>query len=317
MRKLIVAMATLAGLGPALAQTAYPDHPVQMVLGWSPGAAVDLMARAVAEEMSNRLGQRFVILNKEGGAGTIGFSTVTNAQPDGYTLAVGPSHSINVAGFMMKKKLFDVDSLDYVCRTFMNDFTVTVSEDSPIKSIPDLVTALKADPGKLTYGHLGPASIPHLAMVELLQQIGAEAVGIPFRGDAQVIPAVMSGNIDIGVSSLLSVVPQAGKIRVLAVFGDKRHPTYPELPSLAERGITISPNRGMNGIFAPKGTPAPVLKALQEGCAAALRSEPVQAVARRVHSGADYQDSAAFEAAIRDDYRRKGELIRRLNLEPN
>lgn len=311
--------AVIAGLltTAAGAQDTYPDHPVQMFLGWSPGAAVDLMARSVAEEMSKLLGQRFVVVNREGGAGTIAFAAVANAQPDGYTLATGPVHSINVAGHMRKAKPFDVDSFEYVCQTFVNDFTISVREDSPYRSIKDLISAMHARPGKLSYGHLGPGSIPHLAFVEFLQKVEADVVGVPYRGDAQVIPSLMSGNIDIGVSSLLSVLPHAGKLRVLAVFGDERNQAFPDLPSLKEQGIEISPNRGMNGIMAPKGTSPEILKILRRACEAAVRSQSVQMVARQIQSGAAFLDSPAFTKAIYADYRRKGELIKRLNLEAN
>ncbi len=312
---LAAGLATLALTSTVCAQSSYPNHPIQVVVGWSPGAAVDIMTRSVAEEMSKSLGQKLVVVNREGAAGTIGFAAVANAAHDGYTLGAGPVHSINVAGHMMnKRKPFDVDSFEYVCQTFVNDFTIAVRKDAPYASILDLVAAMRAQPGKLSYGHLGPGSIPHLAMVEFLQRVDAQAVGVPYRGDAQVLPALIGGSIDIGVSSLLSVLAQADNVRVLAVFGDKRSQALPELPSLSEQGIQMSPNRGMNGIIAPKGTPPDIINLLSKACEAAVRSESVTTLARQIQSGANFLDSPAFARAIREDYRVKGELIRRLNL---
>lgn len=306
------------GLPPrsARAQAAYPDRPVQVLVGWSPGAAVDLMARAVAEEMSRTLGP-MIVVNRTGAAGTIASAAVANAAPDGYTLAAGPTHSINIAGHAMRSRPFGAASFEYVCQTLLNDFTIHVREGSAYASMPDLVAAMRAAPGKLTYGHLGPASIPNLAFAELLQQTGTTATGVAFRGDADVIPAVLSGSIDVGVSSLLSVLPQAGHLRVLAVFGERRSKALPNLPSLQEAGIRISPNRGLNGFMAPKGTPPGVLRKLRDACSSAMRSERVTAVAKPVQAGNDHLDGPEFGAAVEADYEVKGALIRRLGIEVN
>ena len=301
----------------AQAQSTYPDRPVQVLVGWTAGAVVDVMVRAVADEMAKSLGQPLVVVNRAGASGTIAFASVATAAPDGYTLAAGPVHSINVAGHAMKSKAIDIESFAYVCQTFVNDFTIAVSEKSPHKTIKDLVAGLKAEPGKLTYGQLGPASIPNLAMAEFMQNVGATAVAVNFRGDAEVIPALLSGAVDIGVSSLGSMLPQAGQIRILAVFGAARNPALPDLPSLAEQGIAISPNRGLNGFMAPKATPADVMAKLRTACAAAVRSERVQALAATVKGGADFLDGPDFAAAVRADYQSKGEIIRRFNIEAN
>jgi len=312
-----IAAAAVCGLSTVAAAQTYPDRPIQVMVGWAPGAAVDTMVRAVSEEMSRTLGQRLIVVNRAGASGTIAFAAVAAAAPDGYTLAAGPVHSINVAGHAMKGKPLEVDSFEYVCQTFLNDFTITVAESSPYKTIRDLIIAMKAAPGKLTYGQLGPASIPNLAMAEFLQQTSTTAVGVNFRGDAEVIPALLSGNIDIGVSSLGSVIPQWPKLRVLAIFGEKRNAMMPDLPSLAEQGIRMSPNRGINGFMAPKGTPAAVLAKLRSSCASAVRSESVQSLAKRMHGGAELLEGEAFAAAVRADYEVKGEIIRRLNIEAN
>lgn len=321
--RLVAAIAALTTLivaaqpsPPASAQT-WPDRPVQVLIGWTAGASVDIMARAVAEEMGRTLGQPFVIVNRTGASGTIAFTAVARAAPDGYTLAAGPTTSINVAGHAMKTPPFDIEAFEYVCQTMLNDFTIYVREASPHKTIPDLLAALRSAPGKLTYGHLGPASIPNLAIAEFLQSSGTSAVGVAFRGDADVIPAMLAGTLDFASSSILSVAPHGGQLRVLVVFGDKRSRARPDLPTLAEHGVKMSPNRGLNGFMAPKGTPAPVLQRLRTACAAAMRTERVQEVARKVGGGEDYLDSAEFTAAVRADYVVKGELIRRLNIEAN
>src|SRR5262245_53444247 len=118
----------------AAAQSAYPDRPIQVMVGWAPGAAVDTMVRAVAEEVSRTLGQRLVVVNRAGASGTIAFAAVAAAAPDGYMLAGGPVHSINVAGHAMKGKPLEVDSFEYICQTFLNDFTIAINEASPHKS---------------------------------------------------------------------------------------------------------------------------------------------------------------------------------------
>jgi tripartite-type tricarboxylate transporter receptor subunit TctC len=264
-----------------------------MLLGFSAGGSVDIMARGVAEEMSSLLGQRFVVMNREGASGVVAMSAVAGAAPDGYLLGVGPATPVTNVPHVQSLP-YRLDSFEYVCQTFRNPFTVSVRSDSPHKSLDELLRAAKAAPGKLSYGHAGHASIPHLAAVDLLQKAGAEALDVPFKGDAAMLPALLGGQVDFGIPSVLSAAGQKERLRVLHVFPP--------------------PHQGLNGVFAPKGTPAPVLQALEGACEKAVKSAKLAELAKRYHAEPAYLGAADFARAVADDYRLKGELIKTLPL---
>lgn len=292
-RTAFFAAALLLAPGTAQAQT-YPARSVQMLLGFSAGASVDLMARAVAEEMSALLGQRYLVVNREGASGVVAMQAVAAAAPDGYLLGVGPATPITNVPHVQPNLTYKTDSFEYVCQTFRNDFTVAVRADSPYKSLDELLAAARKEPGKLSYGHAGHASIPHLAAVDLLQKSGVTALDVPFKGDAAMIPALLGGTVDFGIPSVLSAAGQRERLRVLHVFGP--------------------PNQGLNGIFAPKGTPREILQRLENACEKAVKSEKVAELAKRYHSAPDYLGSADFARVVAEDYRRKGEMIKTLPL---
>ena len=175
-----------------------------------------------------------------------------------------------------------------------NPFTVAVRSDSRYRTLEELLAAAKASHGKLSYGHAGHASIPHLAAVDLLQKNGASALDVPFKGDAAMLPALLGGQVDFGIPSVLSAAGQKDRLRVLHVFPP--------------------PHQGLNGVFAPKGTPAPVLKTLEDACEKAVNSPKLAELARRYHSQPAYLDAAGFARAVAADYRLKGELIKTLPL---
>src|SRR4051812_408940 len=231
----------------------YPARTVQMLLGFSAGGSVDVMARGVAEEISTQLGQRFIVVNREGASGVIATSAVAAAAPDGYTLLVGPATSITNVPHLQKDLPYGLDNFEYVCQTFRNDFTVTVRGESPYKTLDQLLRAIKANPGKLSYGHAGTATIPHLAVFDLLQKSGGKALDVPYKGDAAMLPALLGGTVDFGAPSVLSIAGQGDRVRILHSFGP--------------------PHQGLNGIFAPKGTPAETLRKLEAACEKAVKSE--------------------------------------------
>jgi tripartite-type tricarboxylate transporter receptor subunit TctC len=272
----------------------YPGKTVQMLLGFSAGGSVDIMARGVAEEMSTLLGQRFVVVNREGASGVVAMSAVAAAPPDGYLLGVGPATPLTNVPHVQKNLSYKPDSFEYVCQSFRNDFSVAVRSESPYRTLEELIDAAKKNPGKLSYGHAGTASIPHLAAVDLLHKAGAQALDVPFKGDAAMVPALLGGTVDFGIPSVLSVASQRERVRILHVFGP--------------------PNQGLNGVYAPKGTPKEILKTLENACEKAVKSEKLAELARRYHSSPDYLGSAEFARVVAEDFQRKGALIRTLPL---
>jgi tripartite-type tricarboxylate transporter receptor subunit TctC len=269
------------------------------------------MARHLLAAMSARLGQPFVVLNRDGASGSVGFGQLAAARPDGYTLGAGPTTPIATAPHLMKDIKYGVDSFEYICQTFENVFTVSVRPESPFRSIDDIVAAARANPGKLSYGHSGNGTVPHLSVSNLVYRLNLNIASIAYRGETAALPDVIAGRLDFGAPSVAVVVGQ--KLRVLAVFADRRHPSFPDAPTFSELGMPSMP-AGLNGLFAPKGTPPEMLALLERSCEQATQSESFRAGAERMHQPVIYLGRAAFAERARTDYRYKGELIRLLGL---
>jgi tripartite-type tricarboxylate transporter receptor subunit TctC len=307
---LALAVASI-GAGPVRAQGAYPARPVQVIVAFTAGGSVDVMARHLVAAMSAQLGQPFVVVNREGATGTIGFGQLAAARPDGYTLGAGPTTPIATAPHLVKDTKYGVDSFEYICQSFENVFTISVRPESPFRSIDDLIAAARAHPGKLSYGHSGNGTVPHLSVSNLAYRLGLDIVSVPYRGETGQLPDVIGGRIDFGAPSVAVVVGQ--KLRVLAVFADRRHPSFPDAPTFSELGMPSMPP-GLNGLFAPKGTPPEILAALERACERATQSESFRAGAQRMHQPVIFLKGAAFAERTRTDYRYKGELIKLLDL---
>jgi tripartite-type tricarboxylate transporter receptor subunit TctC len=298
--------------GGACAQGAYPSRSVQVIVAFPAGGSVDVMGRHLVAAMSALLGQQFVVVNRDGASGTIGFGHLAAARPDGYTLGAGPTTPI-VARHLVKDLRYGVDSFEYICQSFENVFTISVPPESPFRSIDEVIAAARERPGKLSYGHSGNGTVPHLSVSNLAYRLGLNLVAIAYRGETAALPDVIAGRVDFGAPSVAVVVGQ--KMRVLAVFADRRHPSFPEAPTFSELGMPSMPP-GLNGLFAPKGTPPEILAVLERACEQATQSESFRAGAQRMHQPVVYLGSAAFAERARTDDRYKGELIKVLGIKP-
>jgi tripartite-type tricarboxylate transporter receptor subunit TctC len=307
-RRTILTAAALATFfaTPALAQTAYPARPVQVIIGFPAGGNVDVMARVLVGAMGEDLRQQFVVVNRDGASGAIGFGLLANATPDGYTLGGGPTTPISIAPHLMKDLKYGVDSFAYICQSFENVFTIAVPMDSPLRSVNDLMAAARASPGKLTYGHSGVGTVPHLSVANLAYRTNVEFSPIAYRGEAPMLLDLLPGRLSFGSPSVGAIVGR--NLRVLAVFADRRHPAFPDAPTFAELGMPSMPP-GLNGLFAPKGTPPKVLATLERACERAVKSESFRAAAERLNQPIVYLNGAEFAARALADYRYKGELI--------
>lgn len=294
----------------AQAQT-YPNRNVTVVNPTLAGSTTDGLARALSVGMSGRLGQQFVVSNQAGGAGAIGTATVARAAPDGYTLLFGAVYVLSVLPALRPAEVgYRSDSLVPVCQTVSNAMVLVVRPDSRFKSLADLVAAARAEPGKITYGHQGPGSIPNLATEEFLQASGLQIGQVPYRGDPAVLTDVLGGQIDVGALVLGSVPGQ--NVRVLGVFADERHPAFPDAPTVKEQGFNVAPV-SFGGLLAPAGTPEDVLGKLETACAGAARDEAYAVAAKRgAQPPSYYADRATFGQRIARDVETKKRLIDRM-----
>jgi tripartite-type tricarboxylate transporter receptor subunit TctC len=290
----------------------WPTRPIEVIIPFPAGGSVDVIGRAVATGISEELGQQVVVSNRDGASGTIGFNTLASAPPDGYTLGAGPTTPIANAPYLMKGVRYGVDSFDYICHVFENAFTITVAPQSKFKSARELLDAAAENPGKLSYGHSGNGTIPHLAVENLADALKIKFQPVPFRGESAVMPVLLKGDIDFASAAVVTIRGQ--NFRPLLVFSDARHPALPDLPTARDLGVTTSVPPGQNGIFAPKGLPAEIRIALERACAAAVKSPTVQRALENTGQVLHYLTGAQFLALTTADYRFKGELIRRLGL---
>jgi tripartite-type tricarboxylate transporter receptor subunit TctC len=307
----LIGVSMLVGASAALAQSAYPSRPVQVIVGFPAGGSVDVMARNLVAAISGQLGQPFVVVNRDGMSGTIGFGAVAGARADGYTLGAGPTTPISIAPHLLAELRYGVDSFEYVCQSFENVFTIAVPLDSAFRSMAELVAAARAGPGKLAYGHSGVGTVPHLSVANFLYRTGIDISAVPYRGEAAMLPDLVAGRVQLGAPSVALAVGQ--KVRVLAVFADSRHPAFPEAPTFSELGMPSMPP-GLNGLVAPKGTPREVLAVLERACERAVQSESFRAAAQKLGQRVVYLSGAQFAERAREDYRYKGELIKALKI---
>ena len=293
------------------AQEAFPNKPVQLVMPFGAGGS-DAMFRAFAASMSHVMGQQFVVINREGASGRIGTAAVANARPDGYTLLVGPTTPITNLPWTMKDLPYQFESFDFVCQVFVNPFTLTVRNQSPHKTLKDIIDTARANPGKLNYGHAGIFTGPHINMETLSKQAGIRTQGIPFKGDAGMLVALLGGDLDFAIHST-GAISTRNDVRPIAVFWDRRHPAIPDVPSVTELGYPSSPP-GYQGVFAPKGTPRAALDTLEKGCEAATRDETLKGHATRQGVPVVFLKGADFAKLARSDYELKGRIHKELGL---
>ena len=312
----IAAAVLLAAIGCGAAQrrrTDWPSRQIEMIIAFPAGSGVDVIGRAMASAISQQAGQNVVVLNRDGAAGTLGFGTLAAAAPDGHTIAFGPTTPIANAPYLVKGVRYNVESFTYICQVFENVFAIAVGPQSKITSAQELLAAAKANPGKLTYGHAGLGTIPHLSMENLAEALSHKFSAVPFRGDAPLVPALLRGEIDFAAVGVSTIRPQPS-IRPLAIFSDKRHPAYPDVPTVKELGVKTGVPPGHNGLFAPRGIPTDVRNALEGACRTALKQETIAKVMANTGQSIEYLNGADFHAQTVADYKSKGELIKRLGL---
>lgn len=287
---------------------------VEVILPYAAGGGVDAMGRAFAREAAQLTGQNWLVVNRDGGAGTIGFTALTRAAADGNTLVFSPASPLTNSPFLLKTMPFRSEQIEPVCQVFENVFAIAVRQDSPIKSMQDLVTRAKAAPGKLSYGHAGTGSVPHLGVAAVEKELGIELNPIPFRGDGALLPQLLGGQLDFAAPALSSITGKG--LRVLVVLAEKRHSAMPDVPSLADLGYpSVVP--GLNGIYAPAGTPLETIAKLQNLCQKVLETDGFKQVAQSLQQVPSFLNAQQFKARIQKTYRLHSDLVPRLNLEKN
>ena len=289
----------------------YPNKPIQVINQFNAGAVVDVLARTLSEEMSQILGQQFIVLNREGASGLIALTAIANARPDGYTLGFAPQGAIAIQPHVQKNPPYTVDSFVPVCQTFENHFAVLVGPASRFASLADMIAFARANPGKLSWGVFGVASVPSLQFYSLLRAARLEMTSVPYKSVGQMSQEVASGQLDIGITAFGSF--NAYPVRPIATLAQTRNDLFPDVPTVHELGFPVS-DPGFGGYLAPKGTPVEIVVKLESACARAVEAERWKAVLKRTGTPGPYLASDAYAKRLRDDAQAKLELIRALDL---
>jgi len=293
-RTLACALA-LAASAAAFAQ-AWPAKPVRIIVPYPPGGAVDVVTRKMAAKLQEQTGQTFYVENKAGATGTIGLSTVVQAPADGYTLAANDT-TYALLPHIFKKLPFDHEhALVPVGAFVFAPMTVAVRADSKYKTLGEMVAAARAEANKVTYGTGGAGSAPHFVSEALGIAAGANFMHVPFKGAGEATMAVLSGTIDFQVASTPGIMGhvKGGKARLLGVSGSKRMSALPDVPTFTEAGVKFPGLINFTGLWAPKGTPQPVIDRLQKEIATAMATADMKAFAEGIASEPGYWDAATF-----------------------
>ncbi|MBR0822793.1 tripartite tricarboxylate transporter substrate binding protein [Bradyrhizobium liaoningense] len=284
MQRTLRLLAIVAGLcvtTEALAQK-YPTRPVKIMVGFSAGGPVDVVARIVGDRLSNKLGQPFVVENRAGANGMIAAEGVARADADGYTILACNSSTITLNKTLFKDARYDPQG-DFAPLTTVVSapLVLVVNPENPktadIKTVADLVAAAKARPGELAYGSGGNGNLAHLAMELLSQKAGIKLIHVPYRGGAASEVGILAQEV-LAVFDPLSAVPlvKAGKLRALAVSSAERLPALPDVPTVAEAGYSGFDISFWVGFFMPKATPGPILETLHREIVTAAKDPAVE-----------------------------------------
>ena len=265
---------------PALAQAAWPTKPVVYVVPFAPGGNTDAFARLLNQKLGAALGQPVVIENKPGAGGNVGSDYVAKAAPDGYTILGGTisSHAINVSVYPSMP--YDpVKSFEPVILLGSNPLVFAVSATTPYKTLKEVLDAARAKPGQLAFASPGNGTSPHLAGELLKLQAGVDFTHVPYKGSGPALTDVIGGQVPIIIDTTIVLGPQikAGKLRPLAVAYPKRLATLPDVPTAAEAGVPGWDVVSWQAVFAPAGTPKPVVARLNSEIARVMKTPDVQA----------------------------------------
>jgi tripartite-type tricarboxylate transporter receptor subunit TctC len=272
-----VALALLAGwTGVAQAQTAWPSKPIKIVVPYAPGGANDILARVVAEKLAPALGQPVMVENKPGAGAIVGTELVVKAAPDGYTLLMAASGPIVFNPALMAKLSYNpMTDLTPISLVGSFPMILAVNEASPHKTFAELVSNSKANPSKFNYSY--PSASFQLVMELVKTKTGLKALNVPYQGSAPSINAVLTQEVQMTLidSGPIAALLKSGKLRALGVTSEQRLAAYPQVPTLKEQGIDVSVNF-WSGLLAPAGTPAPIVKRVQEEVARIMALPDVQ-----------------------------------------
>ncbi len=271
----LAAIAAFATLGATAARAEFPDRPIRLIVPFAASGSTDLAARLIGEYAARELGQAIVVENRAGAGGSLGMEQVAKSRPDGYTLGMATmsTHGSNAAAYGTRLKYDPVKDFAPVSNVATVPSVLAVNAKFPARTMAELLAMARKEPGKITFASPGMGSLGH-ANVEYFSSLAKiELLHVPYKGSGMALNDAVAGQVDAITDNLPSALThiQAGRLRALAVLSDKRSPALPDVPTYGELGFPQMGNGGWFGIVAPAGTPAPVVRRLNQAIHAAMK----------------------------------------------
>jgi tripartite-type tricarboxylate transporter receptor subunit TctC len=308
------ALSFAIGMSPAAAE--YPDHPVKVIVPFAAGGPTDVMARLVAQKLSDELKQPFYVENRPGAGGNIGMAEAARAKPDGYTLLVASSSYVVNPSLYAKAPYDPYKDFAPITLAAASPNILVVNSSFSAKSVKELIALLKKEPGKYTIANPGIGTTPQLAAELFKLSFHLDATSVPFGGAAPAIQSAISGHTPIAFSALPPTSPQvkAGTLRGLAVTSAKRSAALPDVPTLEEAGVKEQDSETMQGIFAPAGTPKQIVDLLNKEIANAMAMTDVKEKCDQLGFDAVANSPEQFAAYVKKEVEKWAAVIKEAKL---
>ena len=315
-KKLLLILGLTALTSIASAQS-FPDKPITLVVPNPPGGLVDTSARLLSEPLTRVIGQTVVVDNKPGASGNIAYQFVANAKPDGYTLLISYSgYHVGNPALMDKLPWDPVKDFSPIALLTVSTNVIAVHPSVPVNNLKEFIAYAKANPGKLNYASQGNGSVSHIGTEMFKQTTGVEMVHVPYKGSGPAIQDVLAGQVQVFITTPPSVMQhvQSGKLKGLAVTGKNRHLGMPNVPTTAEAGLPSFQLESWVGLFAPAGTPAPVVAKLTDSVKKSFTLPEVKERADAAGVELRYLTPAATDALVKKELPYWNKVIKSSNI---
>jgi len=315
---LVAGMVIVAAVAQAQLATDYPNRPVRIIVNVTPGGGVDIATRLVAQKLSERLGQPFIVENRAGAAGNAGAEAVYRAPPDGYLLLASFNSTVSISDYLFKALNYEPLGFEPVSVMTQIPLALVVRHDLPVANAAELIAYAKANPGKLTYASNGVGTAGHLTAEFFMSLTGTKMTHVPYKGTAPVLTDLVAGHVDLTFIqySAFYEFHKAGRVRILATASEKRLDALPDIPTMGELGLPEIISKTWNVISAPPKTPRPVLTRLNVLIDEILKSPEVQARFAETHTLVEGGSLDYARKYVLEDRARWSKVIAAAGIEP-
>ena len=298
-----------------VARAEYPDKPITFVVPAVAGGAADVLTRALTAELTQRLGQPFIVLNKPGASGAIGLDAIAKAKPDGYTIGMH-NLAILVGGLTATKTPYQPDDLIPIAKMFTQPNLLAVNPNLPVHSVAELVAYAKAHPHAVFYGSSGTGTSLHVVTVLFAQSTGIQIEHVPYKSAPFGEADLAGGQIQMMISNLTSLGPQAkaGRVRALAITGPQRSPLLPDVPTMAEAGVPAAQMETWGGVVGPKGIPDAIVEKLNTSINQILADPQLIKRYQEMGSAAAPESAAQFGELIKSESTKWGAVVTKAHI---